>query len=434
MLSDFRWGSFSIKKLCIEVLKNFWMIIAVMIITFLGTDLLDRAVYTPMYTSESIVAVYPFNTLYSLDSSTDTWDAVVSVTSVFNSDMFRVGLEDQTGQLGGRSFSAEQITNTNMLKLRAESPDPADAFKTIRAAINYYEEFSSSLPEQSTLEILLQPEISFKVSDKSPLHKYKVLLTLFMGFAVGALLVLLYVARPTYKTVGAFKRTYKDVRCFVLSPMTKEHKRTVQKDRSRKKKSREQDIRTTVVELRQLLRHYGKKSILLTSSDPEDGKAELAVSLAKEFADQGYKVVLIDADFRPLSLESFFRNIENSTGSSLLDILKEKCTAEEAGVSFSEERIQVISAGDESTEDDFSFTAEDVIFVLNALTSLYDVILVNGKIWNSATDVCVWSESVGATLVVCGQDKADFRTIDVMIEEIGNGNSVFAGCVLNGFV
>lgn len=433
MLSDFRWGSFSIRKLCAEVLKNIWMVISVMIITFLGADLLDRAVFAPVYTSESIVAVYPFNTLYTLDSSTDTWDAVVSVTSVFNSDMFRAGLEAQIGKMDGRSFYAGQITNTNMVKLKAESPDPADAYKTIRAVINYYEVFSTRLPEQSSLEILLQPEIPFKISRRSALHKYRVLLTLFMGAVMGALLVLLYAARPTYKTVGAFKRTYTDVRCFILSPITKDCKWQARKTSSRNKKNRENDIKTAAVELRQFMRSCGKKSVFLTSADQEDSKAEVTVSLAKEFSDQGYKVVLIDTDFKKPSLESFFGSIEHSSQGSLWDVLKGKCTAEKAVVSLPGEGLQGIFFGDESAEDDFSYSAEDVISLLDALNNLADVILVNGKTWNSANDVVIWSESVGVTLVVCSQDKTDFRTLDNMLEEIRNGNSVFAGCVLNGF-
>lgn len=191
MSYDFRWGGLSIRKLCSEMLGNFWMIIVSMVITFLGISVLVELTSVPLYTSNAVVAVYPFHTLYTLDGSTDTLDTAASVGSVFNSAAFQDGLEERIGKVDERSFMSAQISNSNMLMLEAESPSSADAYITVRTAIEYYSVYSDQLPRDVELEVVSQPDVSYTGTNESKLLKYRPLLTLFIGASVGSLLVLM---------------------------------------------------------------------------------------------------------------------------------------------------------------------------------------------------------------------------------------------------
>ena len=69
MSNEFHWGGINGKSLCKAVLSDIWMVFAAMIISYLGIGMAGNMMYTPSYTSSSVVAVYPFNRMYTLEAS-----------------------------------------------------------------------------------------------------------------------------------------------------------------------------------------------------------------------------------------------------------------------------------------------------------------------------------------------------------------------------
>ena len=79
-----------------------------------------------------------------------------------------------------------------------------------------------------------------------------------------------------------------------------------------------------ILTVRARLLHYCKKNdakvILITSTVPGEGKTTLAANLAVSLAQNGSKVILVDADLRLQSLRRFFRVRHESRG--LVDALE----------------------------------------------------------------------------------------------------------------
>ena len=406
MSNELHWGGINVKSLIKAVVSDIWMVFAVMVITYLGLGIVGNMRYTPSYTSGAVVAVYPFNKMYTLEASSDALATVGAANEVFNSEMFRTGLNDRLTEPADFSLYSRQIDRTYILMLSASSSTPENAYQTLRTALDYYGEISSHLVGDNHLEILSGPDFPLSASNDSRILRRRPLLTLFMGFAMGCFLVLVYVMRKTYKTPSAIRRYYKDVRFFRVKASA-----SGKGSRKNKKKSggvpNQEAMRKTALELLQMLRAKNGRSILVTSAAPNEGKTEIIVSLAVEMAALGKSVIIMETDSEKSEI------------------------SEQLGTS--DQRIKVVFANEINAQDDFRNKSEDIEKTLEQTETLADVILVDGGIWNGSRDELIWKKAADTALAICRQDKADFYAIDQMMTDLQEDNPDFVGCVLYGF-
>lgn len=86
----------------------------------------------------------------------------------------------------------------------------------------------------------------------------------------------------------------------------------------------------------------GLKTILVTSSTPGEGKSTNAANLSVVFAQEGKRVLLVDADMRKPTMHNTF-SIINLYG--LSSILERKCQYDEALQNTSVEGLYIITSG-----------------------------------------------------------------------------------------
>ena len=415
MLNDFHWGGINVKGLCKAVLPDIWMAFAVMVIAYICLGYVGNMKYAPSYTSSTVVAVYPFNKMYTPDDSSGALDTVSSVNEVFNSEMFRTGIQERLTGAEDFSLSSEQIRGTNILIMSVSSSSPENAYKVLRTALEYNEEISSHLVGDSHLEILTAPDFPLSASNDSGILKNRTLLALFMGFAMACFLVLMYLMKKTYKTASAIQKYYKNIRFFRIKASDTGKQIHRNKGKSRVIPNQEA-MRKTAIELIQMLRAKKAKSIFITSSASGEGKTEITVSLARELVCLGKSVIILETD------------PENNKIEESVDF--ERLTAD-----LPDESMKVIYADKNDELNDFSHIADEVEnkFDLELLEYISDVVLVDGHIWTGSRDERIWKEAAGTSLAICRQDKADFNAVERMMMDLQENNSEFLGCVLYGF-
>ena len=248
MSSEFHWGGINGKSLCKAVLSDLWMVFAVMFIAYLGLGIAGSKMYTPSYTSSSVVAVYPFNQMYTLEASSNALATVSAANEVFISEMFSTGLQERLTESADFSLYSQQIDGTYILMLSASSSSPENAYVTLRTALDYFGEISSRLVGDNHLEILSEPDFPLSASNASRILKYRSVLTLFCGFAMGCFLVLMYVMRKTYKSPSAIRRYYNNVQFFTV-PASASAKRSRKNKRKSVGVPNQEAIRKTALEL-----------------------------------------------------------------------------------------------------------------------------------------------------------------------------------------
>ncbi len=413
MLNELHWGGINVKSLCKAVLLDIWMVFAVIVITYLGLGIFENMRYSPFYTSNTVVAVYPLNKMYTPEDSAGALETVSSVNELFNSNMFVTGLKERLTESVDFSLTSRQISGTYILMLSATSSSPESAYVTLRTALDYYKEISSHLVGDNHLEILTEPDFPIIASNESKILKYRPLVALLFGFAMAGFLFLIYILRKTYKTASAIQNSYKNVQFFeVEAAASGKHK--YGSKRNYGSIPNQQAMRKTAIELLQMMRAKKKNSVFITSAVTGEGKTEITVSLARELAVAGKTVIILETD------------PENSEIQEAVEYVK-------VIGDLTDQNIKVIFADKDNEQDDFSDMAKEVENKLEMTGNLVDVVLVDGRIWTGSKEDLIWKEATDTSLAVCRQDKADFYAIDRMMTDLRENNSDFWGCILYGF-
>lgn len=170
------------------------------------------------------------------------------------------------------------------------------------------------------------------------------------------------------------------------------------------------------------------KSIIVTSSEPAEGKSVTAGNLALAMAQGENKVLLIDCDMRKPSLHKRFR-ISNNYG--LTDLLLHKKTMEDVAVQYNE-RLTVVPSGKVPPNPSEMLGSRAMTIFLEEMKKHFDYIIMDTPPVGAVTDSQVLSTKVDGTILVvkAGQTKKDVVMNSINAIKKVNGNII--GTVLNG--
>ena len=427
MTEDFLWGGMNIKKFSRILIRNIWMIIAVMIITYLGLDLVDQRTYKPRYTSSAVVAIYPTassSRYHTIETISDLSSKTEYVSSVLNSDLFQSGFHNYHPSLQDCSVESTQIAYTDLLVLHSTSGRQENAFKGIRAALDYYSQIWQDVIDNLEIKIVFGPEAPYDISGGSKIQKYRPLLCLLSGLMMIGILLLMYLARKTYKTEHCIKKRYKDVRFFSLPFIRSgsKYKKSIFSNNN----SRE-PIRKLALEIKQVLHKCNKSTLFVTSFADKEGGTAVISELARELAEQDENVILIETEFLKHNGTAEPDSSEDIKMNTLLDVLQQKCTVKDA-MHYSEElKVHCIQRGPDSNDEDDLYSIDNVKRLLSNCLEYADIVLVNGAGWYPSHDAQIWHEAADASIALCQQEDADFFKVDKLLSDLQKGSGKPAG-------
>jgi capsular exopolysaccharide synthesis family protein len=171
-----------------------------------------------------------------------------------------------------------------------------------------------------------------------------------------------------------------------------------------------------------------KKSILITSPGPAEGKSTTAVNLAISLAEREFKTLLIDGDMRKPMLHKVL-NLSKSPG--LSDVLVGKIEKEAAIQSGGIEHLYILTGGQSPPNPPELLDSNRMEQMLYILSQEYDRIIIDSPPVNVVTDAVVLSTHADTTIMVAafGETKQDaLQHAVVELKEVG-GN-IF-GVLLN---
>lgn len=182
-----------------------------------------------------------------------------------------------------------------------------------------------------------------------------------------------------------------------------------------------------------LLFHFsGEKGCLkigITSSLRGEGKSSTSVNLAYAFAEAGKRVLLLDADMR-FSAVAKYAGVGQSPGlsdllkgfSNRLDLLQ---------LSGIHKNLNVLSAGEISTNPTELLSSEKMKAVLNLCSERFDVVLLDLPPVEVAADAQIVSEFLHGMIVVVRQNYVDKQILDSSIRQLRYHDANVLGFVLN---
>ena len=169
------------------------------------------------------------------------------------------------------------------------------------------------------------------------------------------------------------------------------------------------------------------KVIVITSSDPEEGKSTTAGNLAISLAQSEKKVILVDCDLRKPSLHKTF-NISNVYG--LSDVLIGEETFEKSIEKVGE--LTILTSGKVPPNPSEMLASNAMTKLLERLKEEYDYVILDTPPTIAVTDAQVLSTKADGTIVVVRAEKTKKDSVKNTISLLKKVNANIIGTVING--
>lgn len=168
--------------------------------------------------------------------------------------------------------------------------------------------------------------------------------------------------------------------------------------------------------------------ILVTSSEPGEGKSTTSGNLALTFAQDEKKVLLIDCDLRKPSIHKKFK-ISNNLG--LSNVILDKSKLSKALVKRSE-YLDILPSGKVPPNPSELLGSKALEELLDELDDVYDVIILDTPPVHAVTDAQILSTKVDGVLLVVRAEKTKKDSVIAAKESLQKVNANILGAVLNG--
>ena len=170
------------------------------------------------------------------------------------------------------------------------------------------------------------------------------------------------------------------------------------------------------------------KRILVTSSEPGEGKSTTSGNLALAFAQDEKKVILIDCDLRKPSIHKKFR-ISNNRGLSDVIIDRDKLNK---CIQKRTEYLDILTAGKIPPNPSEMLGSKAMSSLLDELSNIYDVIILDSPPVLAVTDAQILSTKVDGTILVVRAEKTKKDSVIAAKGVLDKVNANILGTVLNG--
>lgn len=413
--------------------RRWWLLILGPVIAGLAAFVVTKQM-TPMYKATSTIlvnrlptnqGVIEYNDILTSERLTNTYAVLVERPPVLQEAINRLELPLTTRQLDAK-ISVSTIKDTQLLSLSATDPSPELAQKLANTTAQAFaDDNAGQLAPAGTVTIAKQAE--HPLSPVSPNLMLNVIFAIFLGsFAAAGIGLLLDYLDDTVKTpesieavaalptLGLIGRFHTNAGPAFATEL---HSRSAEAYRQ---------LRTNV--------HFATfgtklKTIVITSSNPEEGKSTTAANLATVLAQAGDKVILVDTDLRRPSLQRIFQG-QNSLGLTGL-LLNDVQDPSLALVPTRWKNLRLLPAGMLPPNPSELLTSTRMLRVINALRDMADFVVFDTPPVLAVTDAIVMAARTDGTILVAEAGRTRSDALREAARTLEQANAHTIGVVLN---
>lgn len=170
------------------------------------------------------------------------------------------------------------------------------------------------------------------------------------------------------------------------------------------------------------------RSLVMTSSGPSEGKSTTAANLAIVYAQQGKRVLLVDADLRKPTAHFSFR-LENHSG--FTNVLTRKATLVDVVNQTDIPNLSILTSGPIPPNPSELLASTNMDLVLEEMYKHFDFILFDTPPTLAVTDAQILSNKVEATVLVISSGKTERESAKKAKELLLSAKARLLGVILN---
>ncbi|MFC7365201.1 MULTISPECIES: CpsD/CapB family tyrosine-protein kinase [Bhargavaea] len=173
------------------------------------------------------------------------------------------------------------------------------------------------------------------------------------------------------------------------------------------------------------------KTILVTSALPGDGKSTISANLATLFAQDGKRVLFIDADMRKPTVQYTF-SLTNAAGLSTV-LTQQRLAGEVIRESEISPNLHIMTSGPIPPNPAELLGSRSMTVLMNEMAQQYDLIVFDAPPVLSVTDAQLLANKVDGTLLVVNTGVTEKENIKKANDLLGNAKARILGAVMNNF-
>ena len=174
------------------------------------------------------------------------------------------------------------------------------------------------------------------------------------------------------------------------------------------------------------------KTIIVTSTEPGDGKTVSATNLAAIYAREERRVLLVDCDLWRARLHNVF-HVAREPG--LSDVLQGRCETADAVRETSLPSLFLLPSGTPHENPSDLLTGEALRRLLQRLASDYDTVIIDTPPVLALTDAAILGTAAGAgsgcVLLVVRAGRTDRMAVEQALRQLDGAGAYVVGAVLN---
>ena len=353
-------------------------------------------------------------------------------------------IEKKTFELG----SLKNLLNTNKLKLEKATKELTDLevkesgmriFKReVDSSSNLYDTFlqrAKETNEAKKLQILNTKVIapaSLSLKPVSPNIALNVSISWILSFALLYFMILYKeINNSTLKNLQSFEGM--DVSVFATVPTVDTMKKGYHilqgflEEPSSTFSESFRNIRTYTQKI-----HSNKKSFLITSADPGEGKTTVAFNFALSL-EKNSKVLIIEADIRKPSVLTHYYSFHDSVDAQLglSDLMDDKADLSSTIQRVPGTNLDLITSGKKRYDLSDLVTTDQVRMFIDVLKKKYDYIIIDSAPINPVTDTLILSQIVDSIFFVVRSERTKVMPFLSAIKKLKDINVNVAGVIIN---
>ncbi|WP_328824353.1 CpsD/CapB family tyrosine-protein kinase [Metabacillus schmidteae] len=171
------------------------------------------------------------------------------------------------------------------------------------------------------------------------------------------------------------------------------------------------------------------KLLMVTSSKPMEGKSTTVANLAVVFAQQGKRVLVIDADMRKPTVHYTFR-ADNMVG--LINVLSKEASIEKAVQATEHENLFVLTSGPVPPNPAELLESNAMNDLIEIVKEQFDFIIFDTPPLLAVTDAQIIANKCDGTVLVIQSGKTEIDSAIKAKDILVNASGKYLGVVING--
>jgi capsular exopolysaccharide synthesis family protein len=357
---------------------------------------------------------------------------VINSPQVTQQVIQRLGLNLTPRQLA-KKLSADAPLDTVLINVNATDTSPARARDIANAVAERFTNVATDLETPagggpSPVKVSVVRAADLPPSPVSPRKKLNIALGLLVGLAVGVgFAVLRETLDTSVKSVGDVQAILGLATLGVIGfdPRTPKHPLVVQDKPDSPRAEAFRQLRTNLqfVDI-----DHSPRSIVVTSSLPEEGKSTTTCNLAIALAQAGLNVVLVEGDLRRPRLAEYL-GIEGAVG--VTDVLIGRAALEDVLQPWGSRGLEVLASGPTPPNPSELLGSHQMQQLIADLEELADLVLIDAPPLLPVTDAAVLSKVTSGAILVVRSGRTRREQVHRALETLQAVDAHVFGVVLN---